>query len=108
MEMAQTKDDRAMSILDEMADYMAIGIANLVNIYDPDFVLLGGMGSQFPDDFVETVSERVYKQLLLPLKGRLLILKGSMDVDALTLRGATLTAMNEFVKKKFSNGRQKR
>jgi predicted NBD/HSP70 family sugar kinase len=102
MEMARGKDGQVMTILDEMADYMAIGIANLVNIYDPDFVLLGGMGSQFPDDFVETVSERVYKHLLLPLRGRLLILKGSMDVDVLTLRGATLTAMNEFVKKKFS------
>ncbi|MDR2179453.1 MAG: ROK family transcriptional regulator [Synergistaceae bacterium] len=101
MEMAQAKDSQAMTILDEMADYMAIGIANLVNIYDPDFVLLGGMGSQFPDDLVETVSERAYRQLLLPLKGRLLILKGSMDVDALTLRGATLTAMNDFVKKKL-------
>ncbi|MDR1979375.1 MAG: ROK family transcriptional regulator [Synergistaceae bacterium] len=108
MEMARAKDSQAMTILDEMADYMAIGIANLVNIYDPDFVLLGGMGSQFPDDFVESVSERVYGQLLLPLKGRLLILKGSMDVDSLTLRGATLTAMNEFVRKSFSNeGRER-
>jgi predicted NBD/HSP70 family sugar kinase len=103
MEMAETKDSQVMTILDEMADYMAIGIANLVNIYDPDFVLLGGMGFQFSDDFVETVSERAYNQLLLSLKGRLLILKGSMDVDSLMLRGATLTAMNDFVKKKFSN-----
>ncbi|MDR1621901.1 MAG: ROK family transcriptional regulator [Synergistaceae bacterium] len=101
MEMARTKDAQVMAVLDEMADYMAIGIANLVNIYDPDFVLLGGMGFQFPDDFVESVSERVYGHLLLSLKGRLLILKGSMDVDSLTLRGATLTAMNEFVKKSF-------
>ena len=102
MDMARMKDSQVMAVLDEMADYMAIGIANLVNIYDPDFVLLGGMGSQLPDDFIESVSERVYGHLLLSLKGRLLILKGSMDVDALTLRGATLTAMNEFVGKSFS------
>ena len=103
MTMAEGKDARVAGVLNSMVEYMAIGISNLVNAYDPDFVMLGGMGSQFPDYFVDKVAEQVYDQLLLPLKGRLRILKGSMDVDLLTLRGATLTAMNEFVRKSFSN-----
>ena len=103
MAMAAGGETRAMSVLSDMAKYTAIGIANLVNTCDPDFVMLGGMGFHFPEQFIEEVSALVHKQLLLPLKERLLIRKGSMDIDLLTLRGATLAAMNEFVRKSFSN-----
>lgn len=103
MAMAEEEEPQTMSVLDDMAQYMAIGIANLANTFDPDFVMLGGMGAEFPDHVVSKVASLVYDRLLLPLEGRLRILKGSMGVDLLTLRGATLTAMNEFVRKSFSN-----
>ena len=102
MKMGEALDPKTDAVFDEIRDYLVIGIGNIVNALDPDFVMIGGMGARFPDRFIEKIGEGVYGQLLYPREGSPRILKGSTDVDALILRGATLIAMDGFVEKLFA------
>ena len=39
---ARQGDADALAVLDELADWIALGLANLVNILDPELVVIGG------------------------------------------------------------------
>jgi glucokinase len=39
---ARAGDADALAVLDELADWIAVGLANLVNIFDPELVVIGG------------------------------------------------------------------
>lgn len=62
---AQDGDELAIRILGQVARYLGIGIANLVNIFNPKIVVIGGgivKARQFIEDIVrQTVSDRSFE-----------------------------------------------
>jgi len=63
---AKAGDSLGMCVVERMTDYLALGIANLVNLLDPDIVALGG-GVAHAGEFLRALTEsKLRKQLLSP------------------------------------------
>lgn len=95
----QEGNDAARRVLEEMGDFLATGIANLVSILNPDFIMLGGMGSILPPSFVAGVGENVAKKTPGATSPDFLLTTASLGIESAALEGATLMAMNHYVKK---------
>jgi predicted NBD/HSP70 family sugar kinase len=95
----QEGNDAARRVLEEMGDFLATGIANLVSILNPDFIMLGGMGSILPPSFVAGVGETVAKKTPGATSPDFLLTTASLGIESAALEGATLMAMNHYVKK---------
>ena len=91
--------DEAREVLGEMGRFLSTGIANLVNILNPDFIMLGGMGSVLPAPFVAGIAEEVAKRAPGAASPAFLLTTASLGIESAALEGATLMAMNHFVKK---------
>ena len=48
-------DEEAMKVLEHFSDWLAMGLANLVNILDPQLVVLGGGITQLGDHLLDPV-----------------------------------------------------
>ncbi|HWR51973.1 MAG TPA: ROK family protein [Bryobacteraceae bacterium] len=59
VEAACKGDERAMAALEETASFLAMGIANLISILDPDAVILGGGLMQAGDVLLERIRAHV-------------------------------------------------
>jgi glucokinase len=62
-EAARTGDLEALAVLDEFADWMALGLANLTNLYDPDTIILAGGVSADPDIFLPRIQSAMDARL---------------------------------------------
>lgn len=65
---AQQGDAKAIKVIEETAKYLGIGIANLINIFDPEVVVVGGGLSNMGELLLKPV-RRYVKQYALPLPG---------------------------------------
>uniref|UniRef100_A0A7V3RF54 ROK family transcriptional regulator n=1 Tax=Mesoaciditoga lauensis TaxID=1495039 RepID=A0A7V3RF54_9BACT len=90
------KDDNAKKVLLEMMSYLSIGITSLVNILNPKFVMIGGMGEKIPNKYLKIVEETVRESALESATKDLSIMTSSMDMIQSALMGCTLMAMDEF------------
>ena len=57
--MARQGDAEALAVLHELADWMALGLANLVNLLDPELIVVGGGLVEAADLLLPRVRERV-------------------------------------------------
>ncbi|MDK2824721.1 MAG: glucokinase [Clostridia bacterium] len=71
-EAAQLEDHLAKEIIMETKEYLSIGLANLVNIFNPQQIILGGgvidIGNAILDGLEEKVKQSIYPTLRDPLK----------------------------------------
>ncbi len=66
---ARQGDKKAIKVIEETAHYLAIGIANLVNIFNPELVILGGGVSQMRELLLTPIRKEFKKYALtLPAK----------------------------------------
>jgi glucokinase len=73
-EEAMNKDATALIILEEYAEFLGIGIANLVNIFNPEAILIGGGVSRAHKFFLPIVKQVVNERALKGFKGRFQLL----------------------------------
>lgn len=99
LDRSSSGDGAASDVLEEMKEYLAIGLSNLANILNPDFIMLGGVGSIFPSAFIRSVSDAVTARALGPAGAELLFTRASLGIESAALEGATLMAMNHHIKK---------
>lgn len=52
---AHAGDPAVLEVLQEAATYIGIGVANMVNLFNPERVILGGLVSQTPAVFLDTI-----------------------------------------------------
>lgn len=95
---AEKGDPVALSVVNDCMDYLAIGIANLINMFDPAAIILGGntietLGSLAVDRIAQTVRTRV-----LPSHDRrpLTIIPGQLK-NRVKLVGAGTLIFSEFL-----------
>lgn len=60
---AREGDRIALEVVDRMIHYLAIGIANFINIFDTDVIAIGGGVSEAGDVFLEKLKEEVKKYI---------------------------------------------
>ena len=57
-------DPAAAGVIAQARQYFALGLANLVNIFDPELIILSGAGMQFDHLFTEQVIEDMRRQIV--------------------------------------------
>ena len=81
-ELWQRKDEPAVAPLwDSALDDLARGIASLVHIFDPEFVIIGG-GLRKGEGFMELLEARIPRYLGEPFRQTLKIRPSELDTDA--------------------------
>jgi glucokinase len=69
-EEAVKKDDTALKILEEYATYVGIGIANLINLFNPEAILIGGGVSRAHKFILPAAKQVVNDRVLKGFKGK--------------------------------------
>ncbi|MEV4467707.1 ROK family transcriptional regulator [Micromonospora echinofusca] len=85
-------DDSAAArrVLAETAEYLGAGVANLINLFNPERVVLGGWAGMALGGLLAAVREAAGRQALRQPYGQASIELGLLGVDAVALGAATL------------------
>ena len=83
----QMGDKEVMKEVDQMANYLAQGLVNFINLVNPDMIVLGDEYSRFGEPFLEIISEKV-KECLLKNVFENLRFQLVQQKDDLVLRGS--------------------
>ncbi|HEX4755213.1 MAG TPA: ROK family protein [Candidatus Dormibacteraeota bacterium] len=83
----------ALRVIDETARYLAEGVRNLVNLFDPERVVIGGWaGVRLGPAVLDTIRAHLAGESLRHPAARLDIQLGQLGPDAVALGAATLVA----------------
>ncbi|MGI8664832.1 MAG: ROK family transcriptional regulator [Jatrophihabitans sp.] len=92
---ARDSDRSAARVLEETATYLGTGIADLVNLFNPERVVVGGwLGQLLGDTLLPRVREVAGEQALRLPFSHVSILKAQLGADAVALGAATLPIAN--------------
>ncbi|MGW2623570.1 ROK family protein [Micromonospora taraxaci] len=80
----------ARRVLDDTAGYLGAGVANLINLFNPERVVLGGWAAMALADLLPAVREAAGRQALRQPFGQASIELCQLGVDAVALGAATL------------------
>jgi predicted NBD/HSP70 family sugar kinase len=78
---ADADDLAAAAVMQEMGKNLGIGIANLVNIFNPQLVVLGGYYSFAHEMVIPAIKEMVKQHSLFPMRTSLSVLPSMRGVD---------------------------
>ncbi len=91
---ARKKDKVALAALEDVGCNLGIAVSNLVNIFDPKMVILGG-ALNYAKDFIQPVVEKVVKANALQLcQEELVITNSLLDQDSSVMGVAGLVLEN--------------
>jgi predicted NBD/HSP70 family sugar kinase len=78
-------------VLDETVTYLGAGVADLVNLFNPERVVVGGwLGQALSDELLPRIRQAAGRRALKPPFSRVQIVKAELGKDAVALGGATL------------------
>ncbi|MFF4690125.1 ROK family protein [Streptomyces sp. NPDC001307] len=81
----------AVAVLDETAEYLGAGLSDLINLFQPERVLIGGWaGLQLGGAFLDQVRTHTLARALRHPAGRVRIELGRLGPDAVTVGAAVL------------------
>ncbi|MET9677285.1 ROK family protein [Streptomyces sp. NPDC006482] len=95
----RTPDAAALAVLEETAEYLGAGFGDLVNLFQPERILVGGWaGLQLGARFLETVKEHAKEYALAYPAARVRIEMGTLGPDAVTVGAAILPLADFFAR----------
>lgn len=95
-EVAKEGDSLARDIMREMGRYLGIGIANLINIFNPEAIIIGGGLKEAWDLFIEPAKKEIEKRAFnIPAESAKIIQSTLNDGGLLGAAGIALRVMNE-------------
>ena len=80
-------DELAKEVLESAGNYLGIAVANLINLYDPRLVVLGGNFAEMSKLFIEKLKGKI-KKYILPLSTEDVVIMSSLIEDNTALLGA--------------------
>ncbi|MEU7872766.1 ROK family transcriptional regulator [Dactylosporangium sp. NPDC049140] len=83
-------DPHARAVLDETADYLGAGVANLINLFNPELVVLGGWAALALAGLLPRVRASAGRHALRQPFAQAGIEPGRLGLDAVALGAATL------------------
>jgi glucokinase len=92
-------DERARAALDNAADYLAMGVANLISLLNPEMVVLGGGLMQAGDLLLDRIRRGVTRWAQPIAAGRVRIELTALGEDAGLLGAARLALLNTGIHK---------
>ncbi|MER5874011.1 ROK family transcriptional regulator [Streptomyces sp. NPDC002044] len=88
---AGAADPVALEVLEETAEYLGAGLSDLINLFRPERILIGGWaGLMLGPHILPAVREHATRYSLRHPAGRVAISMGSLGPDAVTVGAATL------------------
>jgi predicted NBD/HSP70 family sugar kinase len=78
---ANQGDLAAEAVMHELGQNLGIGIANLVNIFNPQLVVLGGYYSMAHETVIPMIKEMIKRHSLFPMRTALSVLPSQRGVD---------------------------
>jgi predicted NBD/HSP70 family sugar kinase len=97
VKLADEGDPTAVSVLDETIEFLGVGLANLVNIANPERIIVGGWdGLTLFDARGKQLAEAVTRHALPRPASRVTVEKSSLGRDAVSL-GAALLTLEQFI-----------
>ena len=78
---ADARDLAAEAVMHELGQNLGIGIANLVNIFNPQLVVLGGYYSLAHERVIPMIKEMIKRHSLFPMRTSLSVLPSQRGVD---------------------------
>lgn len=79
---AKKGDEIAASVIEETADYLAVGLAGIVNLLNPESVVVGGGVADGGAGFVESVSAGIRKRAIPAAVENLRVSRATLGNDA--------------------------
>jgi len=79
---AKKRDSVALEVIEETARYLAIGMAGVVNLLNPEVVIIGGGVADGGAGFVEIVSQELRRRVCDSARERLRIVKATLGNNA--------------------------
>ncbi|MCC5911392.1 MAG: ROK family protein [Clostridiaceae bacterium] len=90
---AREKDIVALQVIQRMVHYLAIGIGNLINIFDPEVIALGGGVAAAGDVFLEQLQEEIKKYIYVKSMNVTKIAIAQLENDAGIVGSAMYTKL---------------
>ncbi len=87
---AEEGDLAALAVMQEMGTYLGIGMANLVNIFNPQLVVLGGVYALAHETVIPMIKETIRQHSLFPMRTSLSVLPSQRGVDDCMLGAVAL------------------
>jgi predicted NBD/HSP70 family sugar kinase len=94
--MSQAKDSKAVKLIQRQIDSLAIAIANFLNIFNPQIVVLGGYLAGLLDFDAERLFDGVKRHSLTSANDAVVIRSGALAANLLMIGGAEV-AFNELI-----------
>jgi predicted NBD/HSP70 family sugar kinase len=92
-------DPAALMVLEETAEYLGAGLSDLINLFQPERILVGGWaGLQLGQRFLTAVKRYIPTYALSYPAGRVTIELGRLGPDAVTVGAATLPLADFFTR----------
>ena len=93
---AHQEDPLALNVFHEVGMHMAVGISNLVNLLNPELVVLGGVLCDTSPWLIPVIKESLQKNILIPLRKSIRIEASVQGLNACTL-GAVALVLDDIV-----------
>jgi len=92
---ARAGDGIALTVVDNFTQYLAVGVANLINIFQPEIVCIGGGISKEGDYLINPLTEKVeHMRYTKHAKKQTLICQAELGNDAGIIGAALLSMCN--------------
>lgn len=96
LEAATTHGDRAAeTILDDLVEHLAAGLASVVNLLNPDLIVLGGLFADAPDTTFDRVRAHLRAKAFPVLRDTVRVDRTALGLDA-GMTGAAAFALEQF------------
>jgi glucokinase len=93
-EAAQSGDKTAQKIFHEMGKFLGLGLVNLIHLFDPEKIVIGGKASRAWDSFIKTTMEVVMERAMQGSRDKVKILQAKCGDDAGILGAAYVSLKN--------------
>jgi predicted NBD/HSP70 family sugar kinase len=87
---AASGDERARSAIEEVADWTAVGLRSLINVFNPEVIILGGTPAQLWDSARERVEQVLSRRALLAPLAEVVVVPARLGQDSSLVGAAEL------------------
>ncbi|MCP4145045.1 MAG: ROK family protein [bacterium] len=91
---AEAGDQEAIDLFRETGEYLAIGVGNLINIIDPDLVIIGGGVARAGDLIMKPCIQDVSKYVLASIKPEEVVVPAKLGINAAAIGVAVMARGN--------------
>lgn len=92
----QSNDELAVQVIDRYIENLAEGIGNLIFIFNPDYIVIGGEISEYSDIFQNKLTKRIFSNNAFYNEGDVEILFSKLGTDSNILGAALIPIIEGF------------